>query len=145
MISYQLLGPKQLLEEDVSDINFLLHQLTSSSPIWLDFERIKDIAKNSHFAVARDEKKRIIGMSTLTISHIPTGIVGHLDDVVVAISSRRRGVGEGLIEFLICEAKMKYSIDRINLTCKPSRVKANKLYQKLGFRKRETNCYVLKF
>jgi ribosomal protein S18 acetylase RimI-like enzyme len=84
-------------------------------------------------------------MNTLTISYIPTGKVGHLDDVVVDGSLRGHGVGEELVRRIVHRAKSENLADRIELTCKPDREAANKLYRRLGFTQRETNCYIMKF
>ena len=136
------LNPDQITETVIADINALLLQLTDA-PQPLDLNRAIEIATESHWVVARDEENRIKGINTLTISQIPTGRVGHLDDVVVDKPHRGKGVGRGLVEFLVNWAVQVRAADRIELTSKPSRVEANGLYLKLGFQKRETNCYVL--
>jgi ribosomal protein S18 acetylase RimI-like enzyme len=146
MIKYEKLSPVKISKTDVSMINRLLSQLTGSSRE-IDLWRARDLATTSRWIVARDEDGSIRGMGSLTVSHIPTGIVGHLDDIVVDDSLRGRGIGEEIVKRLIGKIKMrnKVSVDRIELTCRPSRISANKLYQKLGFYQRETNCYILKF
>jgi ribosomal protein S18 acetylase RimI-like enzyme len=145
MLTYEWVDPKRVIQRDVMAMNKLLAQLTES-PTLLTLERVKEVATQSFWLVAVDTSKghRVIkGMNTMTISHIPTGIVGHLDDVIVDESLRGQGVGEELLKRLLKQAKEE-EVDRVELTCNPIRVAANKLYQKLGFKQRETNCYMLK-
>ena len=65
-----------------------------------------------------------------------------VEDVVVAESARRRGVGEALNAAAIAEARQRGAIT-VELTSHPSRAAANRLYQRMGFVMRETNVYRL--
>ena len=76
------------------------------------------------------------------LNKIPTGNKVWIEDVVVDSSARGKGVGEALIQFAVAYVKDQ-NITSINLTSSPDRVAANKLYQKLGFIKRQTNVYRL--
>ncbi len=97
---------------------------------------------NSHLYVILDEG-HLIGCATLCIYYSPTGAKASIEDVVVASSHRGQHLGTLLMEHVMEEAK-RYAPIELHLTSKPSRVAANKLYQKLGFEKRETNCYRLR-
>jgi GNAT superfamily N-acetyltransferase len=143
MVTYRWIVPERISPEDAEDINALLCQLTDS-PRRIDLADIREIAEKSLWLVARNEQGRIKGMATLTISRIPTGSVGHLDDIVVDVSLRGQHIGEGLVKRMIECVRIESKADRIELTCKPGRIEANGLYAKLGFQKRETNCYMLK-
>jgi N-acetylglutamate synthase-like GNAT family acetyltransferase len=66
--------------------------------------------------------------------------VGRVEDVVVDANTRGQGVGRGLMEHLIEEAKHQ-GISRLFLTSRPDRIEANQLYQRLGFTIYETNPY----
>ena len=44
----------------------------------------------------------------------------------------------------VCRNRISKSYD-LNFTSRPARVAANKLYQKLGFKRKETNVYTMKF
>lgn len=143
MISYAWVTPNLLSNRNhLHDINKLLKQLTESARP-LDPMTAQVIAQCSLWRVAIEDNSSIKGMATMTISHIPTGKVGHLDDVVVDASLRGQGVGEELIKHLLERAK-EQRVHRVELTCKPLRAAANRLYQRLGFQQRETNCYTLK-
>ena len=144
ILRYERLSPGDISPADVEDVNILLFQL-ATSPRPIDLKRAREIAERSLWIVVRDEEGRIKGMNTLTVSHIPTGRIGHLDDVVVHEELRGRQVGRELVRQLLACARKDAVVDRIELTCKPSRQAANHLYPLLGFERQETNCYLLKW
>jgi ribosomal protein S18 acetylase RimI-like enzyme len=55
-------------------------------------------------------------------------------------SARRRGVGEALNREAIARAQAA-GARTVDLTSRPSREAANRLYQRLGFHPRDTNVY----
>jgi ribosomal protein S18 acetylase RimI-like enzyme len=63
-----------------------------------------------------------------------------IEDVVVDSSARGSGVGEALNTFAISESRHR-GATTIDLTSRPSREAANRLYQRLGFVQRDTNVY----
>ena len=93
----------------------------------------------STLLIARFEN-RIVGSLTLVTFPIPTGIRAWIEDVVVDSDARGKGVGEALNVFALAEAKRQGAIT-VDLTSRPSREAANRLYQRLGFKERETNVY----
>ncbi len=130
--------------EALKDINNLLPQLSKTAKP-LTLVKLKDIikSKDSYLIVVRDRQK-VIGMSTLVVIRIAAGIRAKVEDVVVDEKYRGRGIGERIIKELIFLAKRK-RVESIELTSRSSRVAANKLYQKLGFEKRDTNVYRISF
>ena len=72
------------------------------------------------------EKDELIGILTLVIINIPTGKQLRIEDVVVDITQRGKGIGELLTLEAINRAK-KMKISKISLTSNPSRISANKL------------------
>lgn len=85
----------------------------------------------------------VVGTGTLSFRYVPTtGEVGYIDDMVVHPDQRGKGLGEAIAKHLIKRSCEKNCV-RVELTSHPQRVAANKLYQKLKFQLRETNCYVL--
>ena len=89
--------------------------------------------------IARVENQ-IVGSLTLATFRIPTGIRAWIEDVVVDESARGHGVGEALNLAALDEAKRRGAIT-VELTSRPSREAANRLYLRLGFVSRETNVY----
>jgi len=91
--------------------------------------------------VARNSGNRmLIGTLTLVMIHTPTGIRARIEDVVVDPVARGRGIGEALSRHAIRIATARQALT-VDLTSKPSREAANRLYLRLGFRRVETNVY----
>ena len=79
-------------------------------------------------------------MLSLVVFGIPTGIKAWVEDVVVDDGARGKGVGKSLMRHAMEQAK-KLGAKTVDLTSRPSREAANKLYQSLGFETRQTNVY----
>lgn len=91
-------------------------------------------------AVDRDDADRIIGSLTLAWFRIPTGVRAWIEDVVVDESARGAGVGEALNLAALDRARAVGAVT-VDLTSRPSREAANRLYQRIGFVARDTNVY----
>ncbi len=122
----------------------LVPQLTNNNPP----PSLNDLAalvrdSSSTLMVARNEKNEIIGALTLTVYRVPTGIRSIIEDVIVDTSARGQGIGEALMLRAIEIAKEK-GASNISLTSNPLREAANRLYLRVGFKKRETNAYQMK-
>jgi len=89
--------------------------------------------------MCRDETG-VLGTLTLVLFRIPTGIRAWIEDVIVDQSARGKGVGRVLNEAAIGHAFAQGAIT-VDLTSRPSREAANRLYQRLGFVERDTNVY----
>lgn len=89
--------------------------------------------------VARVEG-RIVGTLTLVTFPLPTGLRAWIEDVVVDDDARGHGVGAALTEAAIALAHASGAVS-VDLTSRPSRVAANRLYQRVGFAARETTVY----
>ena len=89
--------------------------------------------------LARVEEK-IVGSLTLAIFPLPTGKRAWIEDVVVDESARGFGVGEKL-NLAAIEIANKEGARTIDLTSRPSREAANRLYKRMGFEERATNVY----
>ena len=89
--------------------------------------------------IARTDGK-ISGTLTLVMFPIPTGIRAWIEDVVVDEAARGQGIGEALSQeaIKIAEAAGARTVD---LTSRPSREAAGRLYEKIGFKLRETRVY----
>lgn len=83
----------------------------------------------------------VVGTATLCLLLTLTlGRVGHVDDVVVTASARGQGIGAALMTALRQEAE-RLGLRHLDLTSRPSREAANRLYQSMGYERRETNVY----
>lgn len=119
---------KQLLSDLSDRVNFTQTDLMLV---------LKD--SNCHLYVILDSE-RIVGCATLCVFHSPTGTKASIEDVVVSSTYRGQHLGKQLMEYVLEQAKAFAPIE-LHLTSNPMRVAANKLYQSLGFQKKETNCY----
>ncbi|MEL7208183.1 MAG: GNAT family N-acetyltransferase [Actinomycetota bacterium] len=129
-------------DELVEAFERLTPQLSSSSPA-PDAEVLTEIVESdaSVLFVARDgEGGPILGSLTLALFRIPTGLRAWIEDVVVDEAVRGRGVGRALNEAALDRAEA-VGARTVDLTSRPSREAANRLYQRLGFVQRETNVY----
>lgn len=130
----------EVTDEVVSAFAMLIPQLSSSNPA-PDRERLEDIVNHqaTTLFLARVDG-RIAGSLTLAVFPIPTGIRAWIEDVVVDGAARGHGVGEALNRSALEHARSLGAIT-VELTSRPSREAANRLYTRMGFVTRETNVY----
>ena len=127
--------------ELVEAMSRLVPQLSRSSPPPTSDELVEIIgAPSTTVLVARAASGTILGTLTLAVFRIPTAIRAWIEDVVVDESARGQGVGEALTLAAI-EVAAKAGARTVDLTSRPSREAANRLYQRLGFQLRDTNVY----
>jgi ribosomal protein S18 acetylase RimI-like enzyme len=126
--------------EVVDALNRLLPQLSLTATV-LTLTELRDLvdSNSTTLFVARNEGK-LVGTLTLVVFRIPTGLRGWVEDVVVDEAARGTGVGEVLTLAAIEEARRR-GVRSIDLTTRPTRDAANRLYSRLGFERRETNVY----
>jgi len=105
-------------------------------------EQLEEIVASPAATVllARDDSGQIIGSLTLVIFRTPTGARAWIEDVVVDEAARGQGAGEALVAEAIRLASDS-GARTVDLTSRPSRESANRLYEKVGFQARETNVY----
>ncbi|MXZ29677.1 MAG: GNAT family N-acetyltransferase [Acidimicrobiia bacterium] len=83
---------------------------------------------------------RIAGMLVLVLFRLPTGLRAWIEDVVTDEAARGRGVGEALGREALRRARQA-GARTVDLTSRPGRAAAVRLYQRLGFERRETGVY----
>lgn len=134
-------------EELVDAFALLIPQLSSSSPPpgAEELQQLVD-SPDSILLIARDPQQdnRIVGTMCLAFYLIPTGMKAWIEDVVVDGDARGRGVGDKLNRHALDLAQAR-GAKGVDLTSRPSREAANRLYQRIGFDLRETNVYRYKF
>jgi len=130
--------------EVVQAIDKLIPQLSKyiTSPSLDDLEKI--IHSGNTILFIAEENGIIVGTLAFVTYRIPSGIKSWIEDVVVDSDYRGRGIGRMLTQHAIDYAK-KINLDKIDLTSGPFRVEANELYQRMGFKRRETNVYRIEF
>jgi ribosomal protein S18 acetylase RimI-like enzyme len=130
----------EVTDEIVDAFVRLTPQLSNSNPPPTReiLEQIVNSEASTLF-VARDHTG-ILGTLTLAIFRIPTGLRAWIEDVIVDEAARGKGVGR-----LVNEAAVAYAFDAgaitVDLTSRPSRDAANRLYRRIGFVPRDTNVY----
>lgn len=119
----------------------LLPQLSrSAAPLDADaLARILNHDANTVF-VARSADGTIVGTLTLVMVPIPTGLRARIEDVVVDEASRGQGVGAALTQAAI-DAAQRAGARTLDLTSRPDRDAAGRLYERLGFRVRDSRLY----
>lgn len=119
----------------------LLPQLSRSAPAPDEAVLAEIIAgPATHLLIATDHAGTVLGSLTLVVFRIPTGLRAWIEDVVVDGDARGRGVGEALNRTALGLAAER-GCRTVDLTSRPSREAANRLYQRLGFTMRDTNVY----
>ena len=98
------------------------------------------VASDSSVLLIAVSERVIVGALTLVLFRIPTGLRAWIEDVIVDEAARGRGIGEVLNQAAIERARAA-GARTVDLTSRPSREAANRLYQRLGFVERETNVY----
>ena len=127
-------------DELVHAMAVLIPQLSKSNPPPSRADLNAIISSEASVLFIARVNGKIAGALTLATFRIPTGVRAWIEDVVVDADARGHGVGEALNVAAIAEARSRGAIT-VELTSRPSREAANRLYQRIGFVQRETNIY----
>jgi ribosomal protein S18 acetylase RimI-like enzyme len=130
-----------LVDDDLcAAVDRLVPQLSRSSPppSRAVLERIVADDATTLF-VARDEGG-IVGMLTLVTFQIPTGVRAWIEDVVVDGDARGTGVAGSLVQAAL-DRSADVGARTVDLTSRPHREAASRLYLRMGFEIRQTNVY----
>ena len=124
-------------DDDLRQVDALLAQLSSRATF--DPARVRAMTESPtvDLFVARIAGQ-LVGMATLVTFPLVTGWRGIVEDVVVGHQVRGRGIARLLLEAIIAESTRR-RLRTLDLTSRPSRESALKLYESLGFERRETN------
>ena len=135
---------EELTPEITKYISQLLLELTSTPPNKQSLAEVLSSGDsnddNKCILFIAEKEDLIVGSLTLVFYTTPTGKRARIEDVVVAENHRRAGIGMKLNEKALEVAKQQ-GAKTVDLTSKPERKAANKLYKKLGFELRDTNAY----
>ena len=129
--------------EVVEVLGRLVPQLSSSASPPTEAELSQIVAApGTTLLVARGSDGDVVGSLTLVTFRIPTGLRAWIEDVVVDQGWRGVGVGEALSRAALAKASAS-GVRSVELTSRPAREAANRLYRRLGFEARDTNVYRL--
>jgi ribosomal protein S18 acetylase RimI-like enzyme len=124
----------------VAAVTALLPQLSRSAPPPTHEQLSRIVADPATTLFVADDGTRIVGTLTLAAFEIPTGRRAWIEDVVTDASVRGTGVGSALVNAALAHAAM-LGVRTVDLTSRPDREEANRLYVRLGFERRTTNVY----
>jgi ribosomal protein S18 acetylase RimI-like enzyme len=122
----------------------LIPQLSKSSPPPTEGDLAEMIEGDANDVLVARVGGVIQGTLTLVTFRIPTGVRAWIEDVVVDDAARGHGVGDKLNRFAL-DLAMEKGAKTVDLTSRPSREAANRLYQRIGFHPRDTNVYRFSF
>ena len=128
-----------LTDAQVQEVIALMGELDPTITVTAEMVKRTVKAPGTHL-IAVTAEEHIIGCASLCVFESPTGRKASVEDVVVSSAYRGQHIGTQLMEHVIEYARTLAPIN-LQLTSRPERVEANKLYQSLGFQKRETNAY----
>jgi ribosomal protein S18 acetylase RimI-like enzyme len=133
---------REATDEVVSAFRRLLPQLSrSAAPLDRPaVDRMVSHDANTVFVARVDGA--IVGMLTLVMVPIPSGLRARIEDVVVDSDARGRGVATALTVAAM-EAAQVAKARTVDLTSRPERDSAGRLYERLGFRERDSRVYRL--
>lgn len=127
----------------VDAVDRLVPQLSKSNPppsVTELGDVVSSPATDLFIAIADDGT--IAGMAILVSFRIATGLRAWIEDVVVDEAARGQGVGDALTRAMVERAR-ELGCNTVDLTSRPSREAANRLYQRAGFAARDTTVYRL--
>ncbi|MGH9029652.1 MAG: GNAT family N-acetyltransferase [Acidimicrobiales bacterium] len=119
----------------------LVPQLSSSAPPVTE-EDLADICASpaTVLLIALLATGEVVGSLTLVVFKAPTGPRAWIEDVIVDETKRGAGIGSALVNEALRRARAE-GARTVDLTSRPTRLEANRLYLRLGFTRRETNVY----
>ncbi len=128
-----------LSDTQVQEVIVLMGELDSTINVTARMVKQAVEAPGTHFFTVMVED-HIVGCASLCVFDSPTGRKASVEDVVVASAYRGQHLGKQLLQHVIEFAKKLAPIS-LQLTSRPERDAANRLYRSIGFKKRETNAY----
>lgn len=129
-------------DELVAAMAALVPQLSSSAPVPTPEQLAAMVASpaTAVLVARRVPGGPIVGTLTLALFRVPTGVRALIEDVVVDEAARGSGAGSALVAAALDRARLA-GARTVDLTSRPDRQAANRLYRRLGFEQRTTNVY----
>ncbi|MEV0228133.1 GNAT family N-acetyltransferase [Nonomuraea sp. NPDC050786] len=124
----------------VAALGQLLPQLSTTAKA-LDREAVgRLLTFEANTVLVARVQGRIVGTLTLVIFPLPSGLRARVEDVVVDKAARGQGIAAALTDEALALAR-KSGVRTVDLTSRPSREAANRLYERAGFQRRESIVY----
>jgi ribosomal protein S18 acetylase RimI-like enzyme len=131
---------REASQELVDAFGRLLPQLSSTAKP-LDFEALHRLVTcDTNTVLVARTADAVLGTLTLVLLPLPSGLRARVEDVVVDSAARGRGIA-GLLTQKALEIAREAGARTVDLTSRPDRAAANRLYERLGFQARESTVY----
>ncbi|MFE9608710.1 GNAT family N-acetyltransferase [Streptomyces sp. NPDC006012] len=131
---------REASQELVDAFGRLLPQLSSTAEP-LDHEAIhRMVTSDANTVLLARTPDAIVGTLTLVLLPLPAGLRGRIEDVVVDEGARGRGIA-GLLLREAVRIATEAGARTVDLTSRPDRAAANRLYERLGFQPRNSTVY----
>lgn len=131
---------REVSQELVDALDRLLPQL-SSTAARLDRAAVEQILRcDANTVLLARASASIVGTLTLVLFPLASGLRGRIEDVVVDDAARGQGVASALIRYAL-QIAADAGARTVDLTSRPDRVAANRLYERLGFQARQSTVY----
>ena len=124
-------------DEVVEAVARLLPQLSGTAPAPDRASVDRLLRSEANTLLLARSGGRVVGMLTLIVFPLPSGLRSRVEDVVVDDGARGQGVGAALTREALRLAR-KAGATTVDLTSRPSRQAANRLYGRLGFEPRDS-------
>ena len=130
--------------EVVEAFGRLLPQLSRSAPPLGQAELEAVVGCPANTVLIARSGGTIIGTTTLVMFPLPTGLRAWIEDVVTDEAARGQGAGEAMTREALRLAR-EAGARTVDLTSRPSREAAGRLYERAGFKLRESRLYRYSF
>jgi ribosomal protein S18 acetylase RimI-like enzyme len=130
----------KVTDEMVEAFARLLPQLSRSAPRLGPDELGAVVSSEANTVLVSRSGGTITGTLTLVMFPLPTGLRAWIEDVVVDEAARGQGTGEALTHEALRIAR-EAGARTVDLTSRPARAAAGRLYERLGFKIRESRLY----
>jgi ribosomal protein S18 acetylase RimI-like enzyme len=139
-VSVRIESPTEVTAELVEALGRLLPQLNPDLPAPnSDHLAVLLVDPGATLLIAR-EGNEIVGTAMVIVYRTTIRFESRIEDVVVDVSARGRGVGEALVRECIQVARGR-GASIVELQSARSREAANRLYERIGFERRDSNPY----
>ena len=131
---------EKITGEEVEAFGRLLPQLSKSAPPLGQAELEALVGCPADTVLMARSDGVITGTLTLVMFPLPTGLRAWIEDVVVDEAARGQGIGEAMTHEALRIAR-EAGARTVDLTSRPSRAAAGRLYERVGFTLRESRLY----
>lgn len=136
----QIDNPAEVTQELVEALGKLIAQLNPALPVPTAEHLATLLADPAATLLVARDGNRIVGTAMVIVYPTTIRFESRIEDVVVDESARGRGVGEALVNACIEVARSR-GASIIELQTARVREAANRLYERMGFERRDSNPY----